>query len=106
MFIVVVGWVLFNITDFAQLASVLSTMFSASETNWTALYAGNAQISKYLLFLPLAVLFSFPVAKKIKISNNSAVEAVFVNGFYLVLIAVCIMFIISSSYNPFIYFRF
>lgn len=104
MLAVVVGWVIFNITEPAQLASVLRTMFSVTKTDWVGLISTNAGICRYAVFLPFAVLFSFPVVRQAK--GETAVGAIAVNAAYLVLLAVCIMFIISSSYDPFIYFRF
>ena len=105
MLAVVVGWVIFNITDLERLLCVLGSMFRFSGTDWSALLSADAAISRYFVFLPAAVLFSFPVFQK-KERRKTLPGALLTDGICLGLLALCIMFIISSSYNPFIYFRF
>jgi drug/metabolite transporter superfamily protein YnfA len=58
-----------------------------------------------VIYLPLALLFSFPVAKKLPKPKTALGEGIACAG-YGVILVVCILCIISSSYNPFIYFRF
>lgn len=106
MFIVTVGWVLFDITDFSQLGQVLRVMFGFVPTDWTALLSGNVSRVFNLAFIIPGIIFSFPVARKLGFHENSAASCIAVNCMYVALLALCIAFIISSSYNPFIYFRF
>ena len=105
MFFVVVGWVLFDLTDFAQLKYALGIMFSYTPTNWSLLLASDTTKLFSAIFIIPAIIFSFPVAKKLRVGDGT-VSNVAVNIVCLLLLAACIMFIISSSYNPFIYFRF
>ena len=106
MFIVTVGWVLFDITDFSQLGHVLGVMFSFAPTRWLTLLSGDVSKLFNLAFIIPGILFSFPIAKKISFGKKSVASAIVVNCLYILLFALCIAFIISSSYNPFIYFRF
>lgn len=106
MFFVVVGWVIFDLTDFSQLTTVLAGMFSGTATNWELLLTGDVSKVFNLLFIIPGIAFSFPLAHKFRVRENGAISAILVNLGYLLLLAVCIAFIISSSYNPFIYFRF
>ena len=106
MFIVTVGWVLFDITDFSQLGHVLGVMFSFAPTRWLTLLSGDVSRLFNLAFIIPGILFSFPIAKKISFGKKSVASAIVVNCLYILLFALCIAFIISSSYNPFIYFRF
>lgn len=106
MLLVIIGWVLFDKTDFAQLGHVIGVMFSFVPTGWTTLLAGDVSKLFNLAFIIPGILFSFPVAGKLHIQEKDTVSAIAVNLMYIALLAVCIAFIISSSYNPFIYFRF
>ena len=106
MFFVVIGWVIFDLTDFSQLSAVLAGMFSFNTTNWELLLTGDVSKVFNLLFIIPGIAFSFPIANKLKVKENGAASAIAVNFGYLILLALCIAFIISSSYNPFIYFRF
>lgn len=107
MLFVVVGWVLFNLTDFARLRHALAVMFTPHATDWLAMLACDTSIIIPILVLPFAILFSFPVLTKWKKhADDTPLTALLTNGVCLGLLALSIAFIISSSYNPFIYFRF
>lgn len=106
MIIVTIGWVIFNITDFVQLLDVLKNMFTYKNTDWMALIAFDTSVMKGLVFLPLGILFSFPIFKIVNVKKESKTIHTLISICYVLLLALCIMFIISSSFNPFIYFRF
>jgi alginate O-acetyltransferase complex protein AlgI len=106
MLIVTIGWVIFNITDFVQLLDVLKNMFTYKNTDWMALIAFDTSVMKGLVFLPLGILFSFPIFKIVNVKKESKTIHTLISICYVLLLALCIMFIISSSFNPFIYFRF
>ena len=107
MLFVVVGWVLFNLTDFAQLRHALAVMFTPHATDWLAVLTCDTSIIVPVLVLPFAVLFSFPVLSKWKKhADDTPLSSLVTNGCCLALLALSVAFIISSSYNPFIYFRF
>jgi len=105
MFIVIVGWVLFNLTDPAALFGALRQMFTLQPTNWLAVFAADTDILFALLWIPLGLLLMFPLGAKLPKKDTLAAE-VFSMFCYGVLLVLCIVFIVSSSYNPFIYFRF
>ena len=106
MFFTVIGWVLFNLTDFSQLALALRTMFVYTPTDWFQVLQADTTVFSAVLFLPFAILFSFPVFGKLRAPDRTAPGALLVNLGYLALLAFCILYVVSSSFNPFIYFRF
>ncbi len=104
-FVVNLGWVLFNRTDFSDLSHALHTMFVWQQTSLAQVISADSDILLALAFLPLAFLFSFPVAKKLPKPKGLA-GAVVEDVIYGALFLLSILSIVSSVYNPFIYFRF
>lgn len=106
MFIVIIGWVLFNITSLSGIATALTNMFTYSPTNIQTAIAENTSIIQGLLYMPLGLVFMFPVAKLFKNFKNHSATLILENIFYLAIFGVSVVICISSKYNPFIYFRF
>lgn len=106
LFCVNLGWVLFNISDTQTLLSVLREMFSLSATDWTGLLRFDTSIVSKLVFIPFGIIFSFPVTSAFKPREDNIFISVAVNLCYLGILAVSVMYIISSSFTPFIYFGF
>ncbi len=105
MFFVLIGWVIFNQSDMTQLANTLKMMFNFTPTNISAAIMQDTNILLAVLYIPLGILCMLPWKNWIKLPDNTAVQSIK----YLACIAlffVSVIFIISSSYNPFIYFRF
>ena len=105
MVIVIVGWVFFNLTDFSQMLGALQWMFTPHATAWLQVFTADTDILFALLWLPLGLVFMLPVGKKVRLGDSLPAEVLSM-AFHGVLLLVCILFILSSSYNPFIYFRF
>ena len=105
MFFVLIGWVLFNLTDSGDLAAALGMMFSLSPTDFGAVVAANADILTAFVYIPLGIIFMLPVYQKIKPAKSTA-GLIIRNVCYIVLLLICITYTLSSTYNPFIYFRF
>ena len=107
MVLVVLGWVLFDRTDTADLTLALQSLFSYRPTDWAVIAQYHTDALPYLLTLPFAVLFSFPVLKKPTEHMNETVWGVAVlNLICIALLVFCVAALISESFNPFIYFRF
>ena len=108
IFFILIGWTIFAFDNFGNITSFLGSMFgincpfSDSETIY--------QILSYLPLILLCVLFSMPICKKL----YKKVEAVTKDGVMCtvdiavsaVIMILCTAFLISGSYNPFLYFRF
>ena len=117
MLVVMIGWTLFRIVEIGPFFSYLKVLFGIREGSYTAFglrhYLTNQRIFYLVLSLLVSLLFDRwvrdPVTKKItgKVSEGllfalDTAEKLLV----LLLLAICFIFMINSTYNPFIYFRF
>ena len=102
-FFVLIGWVLFDLTDFPSLCHALKLMFVPQATDWVAAAATNVSLLKAVVYLPLGIVCCLPLLRREPKSTKGILLADLASGLLLI---VCIVFILSSSYNPFIYFRF
>ncbi len=103
--IVTVGWVIFDLTDFSQMAAALRAMFTYRPTDWLGAAAANSELLRAVWLLPLGFVCMLPISKRIPPPDSAAARAA-ANLACLALAGACVCAIISSAYNPFIYFRF
>lgn len=103
--IVNVGWVIFNITNAKQLFAALRLMFVPHATMWLDMFAQEITIVSAFAYIPLGLICMLPLRKLFKPAGTAAGELLHC-AFFGILLGICIMFTVSSSYNPFIYFRF
>lgn len=102
---ILVSMAIFRLTDLSQLAVTLKSMFTWQPTDWVTVIAANTALLESLVWLPLGILCMFPILPKLKFKDTTF-GTLLSHGLHLALALICIIFIISSSYNPFIYFRF
>ena len=105
---VLVGWVLFAFEDIGHGIAYLGTMFGvrASPGGSKALY----QLTSYLPLLAVCAVAATPIGSQLykKINEKwktgalAAVDVAGISGIAFL----CIAYLISGSYNPFLYFRF
>lgn len=110
MFFVIIGWVMFNLTDFSQMFHALQMMFTPHTTEWASAVCADSSVLYGLLSIPLGLICMLPWGQWLcqrgkRVSESESSTAVS-NLICLILAAVCIIFIISSHYDYFIYFRF
>ena len=103
--LVTIVFVCFNLTDVSQLRLALKMMFTVHRTDWLGVLASDATITIAWFYVPLSILCCFPLLSLVKPAKTQAAE-ILRYAFWLGLFGICIMYTISSSYNPFIYFRF
>lgn len=111
MLIVLVGWVLFRAPDISYALDYLKIMFGFKtpfNVGFTVWYYLDPMV---LAVLIIAAIASLPISKYIG-ENVGAYEehngfSLFIQNVYIaLLLIICIMFMVTSTYNPFIYFRF
>lgn len=105
LFLVVIGWVFFSAPDIKNALSYISAMFGGNKILWSAntLYS----LKSYSLILIVSAVCSTPVIKKTFYRFKDKDKY----GIGFILVSVILMFIITaylvdSTYNPFLYFRF
>lgn len=111
MGLVLIGWVIFNLTDFRQMTAALGMMFRFVPTDLTGLLAADASIVKGLVYLPLGMLFSAPLLPKLrerlpKEGRAGTLVLAVENLLCLALAVLCVIYVAGAAYDYFIYFRF
>ena len=110
LFIVVMAWVVFKLPTLPEALSFYKLLFTFSPEVYTVQLRDLIGKESALTLL-LAVIFSMPialVASKIQLKNPS-VLLFFESSkslLYIIVFILCIMTLASSTYNPFIYYRF
>lgn len=104
LFLVMIGWVFFASNTMGDALSYLGVMFGIGNValvNSAFLY----NISSYAILLTASVAAMLPYPKKIwqkHFGDNNLVAIIVV----LLTVIVCTAYLVDSSYNPFLYFRF
>lgn len=99
IFFILVGWVLFAVIDLNKIINFLKKMFIFNAGNEWIYYLRN-----YIIIYTIAIIFSTSFLKKIynKFVKSNIVETIILITIFLLSIA----YLVDSSYNPFLYFRF
>ncbi|MDO5331332.1 MAG: hypothetical protein Q4E99_01515, partial [Bacillota bacterium] len=111
-FFVTIGWVIFYLTDFSQMLVALKMMFNFTPCAIASMVAADSEIATALVYVPLGLIFMLPVGKFVdekcadfKEKHQDVYDAALnVGALLLFLLSTC--FIVSTKFNPFIYFRF
>lgn len=107
IFLIMLGWVIFRCESMELMKNVLSKMFIYQKSDLLKFITENINLLFSMLFILPAIVVSFPIVPKLKEKfNKSIIMYSGYNLLILILFAINIVFLTSSSYNPFIYFRF
>ncbi len=104
-FCVTLGWVLFDRTDLQQLLKVLRHLFAFSPTDWPRVLVWDGDFLYLFVYLPLGILCMLPLLRRFREKDGAGWTAL-KNLCSLALLLLCVAALLSSQYNPFIYFRF
>ena len=106
LFIVIISFTIFNSESLLTLVTNLSNMFfinKISTINFETIY----HIRNYIVILVIAIICSTPIIKKLSIIlRKYKIYDILESIIYLVLFIIVTAFLIDSSFNPFLYFRF
>jgi alginate O-acetyltransferase complex protein AlgI len=106
--LVVIGWVLFFSSSFGQAADYIRVMFGAGAHGFAdreSMYLLTSNLILWLILIfgstPL-VHFRYEHMLRTKKWNTTIINSVV----YAALFIVCIAYLVTETYNPFLYFRF
>ena len=105
LFAVVVGWCLFQITDFASLGVFFSRLFVPRIVSaGTASLGLDYYLRNYVVVLALGCFFSTDTSSYLyaKLRERRGLKIALMVFLFLVSVA----YLVDSTYNPFLYFRF
>ena len=101
MIVILISWTFFSLDTLSESFVYLNNMFGLGEAplvNERTMYL----LSNYWLFLEIGIIFSTPIPKKIKSNLNGMVLYVF----YVTVLILSTAYLVDSTFNPFLYFRF
>lgn len=102
--LVLIGWVLFASSDINSAISYLKVMLSIGENPITdGMFIYN--LKSYAVLLAVGIAASFPQFKKLWYKYTNGKNSVALIA-VLIGLLLCMAYLIDSSYNPFLYFRF
>ena len=106
LFLVMISFIIFNAESIPQIIKNIGGILgitSNSLISTESLY----YLKSYFLVIIIAILGATPIFSKIATKNKISKIANFLEPAYLLIILVtCTSYIINSSFNPFLYFRF
>ncbi|WP_338080483.1 MBOAT family O-acyltransferase [Clostridium sporogenes] len=107
MSIVILGWVLFRANGLMDAVNYLSIMFGINKTT-TVTYQFSYFVNKKLVFwMIISIIGSTPIIGNIlKLYENKKIFQILKTIFIGILLIISIIFIVNSTYSPFIYFQF
>ena len=109
LFFITLGWVIFRVENINDLILVIKKMFSFNNTSFITLFNNNATLISTIPYIILGIFLSLPIDKwfKTKVDKSNGIVLTLIEDLILgVLFGISVMFLVSNSYNPFIYFRF
>ena len=108
LFFVIIGWVIFEFTNLTEIFAFLRIMFGIGGNPFV-----NSQeivkIRSYEFLFIICIIAALPWVNKMALifkRNRRAIYTLAVNLYYCVLMFLLTGYMVSSTYNPFIYYRF
>jgi len=106
IFIVIISFTIFNANSVSEAINTLKNMFMINDIsliNFETIY----HIRNYIVIIILAIIASTPLVKNIiKRFKNKKLYFIFEIIYYYILLILITAFLVDSSFNPFLYFRF
>lgn len=105
LLVVITGWVLFNLVSVRGTLSYVKVMFGITRNSFTAYSPSYYMDGRTTVLMAVSVLACLPWKAILRLKESTGLLIV-KRLILLTLLALCFVFIITSTYNPFIYFRF
>ena len=105
LFLVLVSWAIFAIEDFSHLTAYLKVMFGFGNVPFTNGIFGY-YLTSYLPILLVGCVAATPLGKTLYHKLRPRVQQVVCFVLVAAGLMVCTSYLVASTYNPFLYFRF
>ena len=108
MFVVMVGWVFFSITDMGRGLSIIKIMLGVGKHGFsddTAMY----YITTNIILWTIMAVASTPVLTKLEnraIKLFTGKSGLLISFAYIAMFIIACSYLVNDTYNPFLYFRF
>jgi len=104
LFIVMIGWVFFSAPDLGEAVRYLAAMFGKG----AGIMDANAKylLTTNIIALIVGIFAATPLYKKVIARMRPQTVSRLKIAIFPLLLLLCIVFMISETYNPFLYFRF
>ena len=110
LLVVTVAFVIFRSDTITQAFTIIQAMFiKFGSLNYADIMVLVKNLTAYSIFIIiLAIIFAFPIKNVVANKMENKKEVLEVGSYFvsIVLLALCIISLASSTFNPFIYFRF
>ncbi len=105
LFFVAISWAIFALEDFSHMAGYLKVMFGLGGVPLTDSAFGY-YLTSYLPILLIAGAASTPLGAKVYRGLKPRAQQVVCTLLVIAGLLVCTAYVVASTYNPFLYFRF
>ena len=99
------GWVIFQQTSVSQILVFFRAMYGFGAGGFIQ-SADLYYLSNYAVLLVVAIIASLPVGKKLYVRIPEKVRGILSPVLVLLVLVISTAYLVDSSYNPFLYFRF
>ena len=103
-----IGWTIFRTEGIDNIIHLFSILTNVSHNNVLLFIRENYILINYMPYLVLAIILSTPLVKNtyVWLKKKNKIYNITFDLLTLIIFLISVSFIVTSSYNPFIYFRF
>ena len=107
LLLIVLGWVIFALTDFGAIGNYFAALFGAhGGADAQTMYLLTTNISLLLVAALACTRWPAHAANDLLARLPQAAQTLLRCLFYAAVLLMCVAFLVGDSYNPFLYFRF
>ena len=107
LLLIVLGWVIFALTDFGAIGNYFAALFGAhGGADAQTMYLLTTNISLLLVAALACTRWPAHAANDLLTWLPRAAQTLLRCLFYAAVLLMCVAFLVGDSYNPFLYFRF
>ena len=107
LLLIILGWVIFALTDFGAIGNYFAALFGAhGGADTQTMYLLTTNISLLLVAALACTRWPAHAANDLLTRLPRAAQTLLRCLFYAAVLLMCVAFLVGDSYNPFLYFRF